>query len=148
MSLVEAILATLLVAVVVLALAGGMLTMVGASGASSARQRTTTALTSFTESLKAIPYTDCTAGGSTPAPAAYQAVYDAWPGRWTPAADSGVSDRRIVRVDYWHPAAGTPPTSGEFRSTCPAGGDGGAQRLTVSVTVDGSTSRGQVVIRP
>ena len=146
-SLLESLIAIVLVSTVILALAAGFLAMMGATAASSSRQRTDAALTSFTESLKTVPYTPCTAGTSQPGASAYQAVYAAWAGRWSPPADAAVSDLSITKVEYWNPAAGTPPRVGAFQATCPAS-DSGAQRLTVSVTVNGSSDTGQVVVRP
>ncbi len=138
-SLLESLIAVMLAAVVVLALAGGFLTMMRATDASSNRQRAEGALTSFTESIKVMQYTPCQ-GAS-----AYQAAYLAWPGRWSPPPSAQVSDLTITDVQYWHPAS-SGSTAGAYDGICPTP-DSGAQRLTVRVKVKGQTVTGQVVIR-
>lgn len=146
LSLIESLISVVLVSLVVLGLAGGFLTMMRATEASSSRQRTDAAITSFTESLKSVPYTPCVTGRTGPQDAAaYQSFYETWDGRWTPPADAAVSDRRITGVEYWSPA-NVGGSAGDYVASCP-GADAGAQRLTVSVTVNGSTATGQVVIR-
>lgn len=144
-TLIEVLLAMVLASLVVLGLAVGILTTLSASNAASARQRREVALTSFTESLKALPYVECTSGGATAH--AYNTAYQAGAASgatWQPKPDAGVSDLDVVDVKYWQPApaggaAGTYATCGSV--------DQGAQRLSVSLRVDGEPVHGQVVIR-
>jgi hypothetical protein len=136
----------MLAAIVVAALAGGFLTMMRATEASSDRQRGESALTSFTESLKTLQYTSCTSAiGHQQQAADYLSAYQAWAGRWSPPASASVSDLEITDVEYWHPS-GSGNSAGAYDTTCPSP-DSGAQRLTVSVTVNGKALKGQVVLR-
>jgi Tfp pilus assembly protein PilV len=156
-SLIESLIAVVLVSLVVLGLAGGFLTMMGATEASSSRQRREAALTSFTESLKQLSmvtpaqspllsYTDCDPAVTPSALASdYTTRYRSWPGRWQPSADNAVSNQTISDVEYWHPS-GSGSSAGTYDHNC-AGSDHGAQRLTVTVDVAGDQATGQVTIR-
>jgi hypothetical protein len=136
-SLIETIVALLLASVVVLALAGGMLTLLRTSDATSRTQRMQAALTTSAEGVKAAVYRDC----------AVAADYDAAPGVDDPADDVDVT---VTGVEYWDAVAvaGTPPAPsllGSYIGTC--GPDRGAQRVTVRVTLDGDSDTAQIVKR-
>ena len=154
-SLIEVLVAVGLAGTVIAALAAGILAMLRSSSATSSQQRLQAALTSSTESVKSLPYVACTAGaaataGQAASPATYDATYAAWPGRWQPSAAAGVASVRITGVEYWTPAS-TNAALGSFLPACPAavaGGDRGAQRLTVRVVMsDGIAKDAQVVLR-
>lgn len=145
-SLIEVLLALGLATLVVMGLAAGFLTTISASDAASSRQRREAALTSFSESLKALPYVECTAAGADAD--GYMAAYEAGLGSgssWQPSADADVSDLDVVDVTYWTPA-GSGPSAGTFSDAC-GPTDHGAQRLTVSLKVQGEPVQGQVVLR-
>jgi type II secretory pathway pseudopilin PulG len=136
-SLIETIVALVLASVVVLALAGGMLTLMRTSEATSRTQRMQAALTTSAEAVKAASYVDCAA----------PADYDGAPGVDDPADDVEVT---VTGVEYWDgvPVAGTPPAPsllGSFVATCPP--DLGAQRVAVRVTLDGDSDTAQIVKR-
>lgn len=137
-TLVESLVAVVLVGLVVLALAGGMVTLLATTAASANEQRLQTGLTSFTESVKAMPYRDCASLDEV------RTDYAAWSGRWDPPSGMTVT---ITDVEYWNPAAGS--EAGEFQPTCPGGGttDRGAQRLSVHVTWNGDTATTETVVR-
>lgn len=145
-SLIEALVAVALMGTVILAIAAGMVTLMGTSAATSSQQRLQASLTSFTESLKASPYLPCSPGGAPPAtPAAYTTSFGQWPGRWS--APVGVARADITGVEYWTPAPNA-AALGQFAATCPTAGDQGAQRLTVRVELtDGTATTGQIVLR-
>jgi Tfp pilus assembly protein PilV len=148
LSLVESIITVLLASVVVLALAGAMLTLITTSRATSDAQRIQAALTSYTESLKAAPYVACPVAGQDVAQLADD--YEQAASTWTPPAAAGPEDVVTVgidRIEFWEPAAGAAPTAGRFRTTCPTA-DGGAQRISVTVTRGGQSVSGQTVVRP
>jgi len=153
-SLLEVLLALVVVSLVISAIAGGILTLVRSSTENSAQQRLQGALASYTESLKALPYysqqlpplpLDACVPGSPVDPATFDTAVGNWTDRWVPPAY--VADASVTAVEFWSPSA-TGPTLGAFASTCPPAGDQGAIRLTgLVVLTDGRSSSGQVVIR-
>lgn len=155
-SLIEVLVAVGLAGSVIVALAAGILAMLRSSEVTSSQQRLQAALSSSTESVKSLPYLACTAGaaataaGQAASPTAYDTAYAAWPGRWQPSTSAGVGSVRVTGVEYWTPAA-TNAALGSFLPACPAaaaGGDRGAQRLTVRVVMaDGAAKDAQVVLR-
>ena len=136
-SLVEVLISVLLVGIVILGLAAGMLTLISTSTSTSQRQQVQLALGSFTESLKAGTYQPCTSNQAVATAATYQAAYEQWPSKWTPP-QSGMT-RSITGVAYWDKAQAA------FVASCPAGGDQGAQRLTVQVDFQDGIGSAQVV---
>jgi hypothetical protein len=157
-----------------------MLTLMRSSTQTSAQQRLQGALTSYTESLKALPYySQClpelhpppsdpsTSPCDSPEPPAttstttpnwlrnngcaatvaqFQAAAAGWANRWIPP--SYVTTAEVTNVEFWTPSAPGSASMGTFTTTCPAGGDLGAIRLTGRVVLsDGGSSTGQVVIR-
>jgi len=140
-SLLEVLLAVVLVGTVIIALAAGMLALIRATRTTSDQQRAQSALLSYAESLKSSPYLPC-GSNPPPSPAAYEASHDAQPERWNPA-DHARLDASIDRVQFWHDGGGY----GTYEDNCPAGGDRGRQLLTVTVQLaDGPTASGPVVL--
>ena len=154
-TLIEVLLALVLTSVAITAIAAGMLTLMRSSTQTSAQQRLQGALTSYTESLKALPYysqqlaplpaNPCVAGQPADV-AAFQAAAAGWADRWVPP--DYVTTAEVTNIEFWTPSAPGSASIGTFTTTCPAGGDFGAIRLTGRVVLsDGGTSTGQVVIR-
>ena len=142
-ALVEALVAVVLAGLLIAALSTGMFTMLRIAGVTSQSQRMATALMNSTESLRATTYRPC---GASPAPtwARYDADHHADPAAWMPAGGSGITVR-VSDVDFWSGAGAG--GFGNFVPTCPAGGDQGRQRLTVTVSMDGRPDvTGTVVI--
>ncbi|MHB1140120.1 MAG: type IV pilus modification PilV family protein [Microthrixaceae bacterium] len=137
-SLIEILICVVLVGTVLLALAGGMLTLVRTSAATSERQQIQLSLGSYTESLKASPYLPC-GGPVQPSTTTYQPVYDAWPEHWSPVKPGMTA--QIVEVEFWDDVAGT---EGGFVPACP-GMDQGTQRITVEIDWRDRTGTAQVV---
>ena len=137
-TLVEILICVVLVGTILLALAGGMLTLARTSNATTQRQQIQLSLGSYTESLKASPYLPCGAP-TVPAPASYQALYDSWPERWVPTRTGMTA--RITRVEFWDEAAGS---EGAYVASCP-GMDQGTQRLTVEIEWRGRSGTAEVV---
>jgi len=157
LSLVEVILAIMLIGTVILSLAAGMLTLVRTSASTSERQQVQLALGSITENLLVSPYVPCQFAPTDPAAAAafHDGRYHAWPGSWVPSLP-GMSAAKITRVEYWNtdPDGNPSTTDGAYRSACPpdpsgvpATRDQGTQRVTVEVSMNGRPpSTAQVVL--
>ncbi len=129
--LVESLVAVALLSTVVLALASGMLSLLGTSRANAQTQKLEAAATAWTESLKVVPYIECAT------PADYDLANP--PAGWT-APTGGTAT--VTAVEHWQPdAAGF----GTFGPTCTA--DAGAQRLTVLVATEDADRTAQVVLR-
>ncbi len=132
--LVESIVAVALLSTVILALATGMLSLLGTSRANAETQKLQSAVTAWTEALKVVPYQDC----------ATAAAYDlsAPPVGW---AVPTTGTARVTAVEHWQPGqAGF----GSFVAAGPAcTTDAGVQRLTVQVTADGTSVDAQIVLR-
>lgn len=141
-SLIEVMIALLLLSLVISALAAGLITFMKVNAMTSQHQQMTHAVGNTAEALKAAPYRMCDSptGGAATA-AQYDQSYGAWAFRWEPLEDMTV---RIINVEFWN------PTSRDFTSdagiACHAG-DPGAQRLTIEVSWRGEERRGQVVKR-
>jgi len=129
--LVESLVAVALLSTVVLALASGMLSLLGTSRVNAQTQKLEAAATAWTESLKVVPYIECAT------PADYDLANP--PAGWT-APTTGTAT--VTAVDYWQPDAGG---FGTFGPTCTT--DAGAQRLTVLVATDDADRTAQVVVR-
>jgi prepilin-type N-terminal cleavage/methylation domain-containing protein len=136
-SLIEVLIAVMLVGTVIAALAAGMLTMINATRSTSEQQRLQAAVLSYTESLKSSPYLRC-GEAPTPSPAAYTTSHNAQPGRWEPV--DGMT-AEINSVEYWHNSG----AYGDYQSSCPAV-DQGRQRLTITVTLPGGASASGPVV--
>lgn len=157
LSLVEVILAIMLIGTVILSLAAGMLTLVRTSASTSERQQMQLALGSITENLLVSPYVPCQFAPTNPGAAAqfHDAQYHAWSGAWSPSLP-GMSEARIVGVEYWstNPDNNASTTDGAYRTACPPDPSGpstprdqGTQRITVEVSMNGGTpSTAQVVV--
>lgn len=141
-SLIEVLIALALISMVVLALAGGLLTLIKITGMTQKRQQMTLALGNSSESIKAMAYEKCLLADANSASASrYAAAYDGWDYRWEPRENMTVT---IVAVDYWDRASESFVSD---RSVACAPSDPGAQRLTVRVDYQGESRFGHVVKR-
>ena len=131
-TLVEVLVAVVLAGVVILTLAGALLTVVRATRSTSDRQELQLALGNYSERLKAIPYLEC---GDVPA---YRATMLAT----TPPPVRPGTTVEIVRVRYWDPA-----TRSYVAGCVSPAADGGTQRVTVRVEWQGRSVQGQIVKR-
>lgn len=141
-SLIEVMIALLLLSLVISALAAGLVTFMKVNALTSRHQQLTHAVGNTAEALKASPYRLCDSptGGAATA-TQYNQAYGAWEFRWEPLENMTVE---VINVEFWN------PTSRDFitdTATACHGGDPGAQRLTVEVRWQGEQRRGQVVKR-
>ena len=100
------------------------------------RQRVEHGLNNYAEGLRSLDYRDCAAAPDNASTANYAADAAASPLSWTPPAGMDVE---ITGMRYWD-ASGR-----QFVDAC-AGGDGGAQELTVGASRRGRTATGQIVL--
>lgn len=129
-SLVEVLVAVLLVGTVLAALAGGMLTMMRATAATSAQQRLEAGVLNYTQVLRSRPYVDCAPPSSFPT--------------WDQDGVRG----RVEAVRYWSVPGGDPwGSTSAFEAGCST--DRGRQLLDVSLELaDGAEhASAQVVLR-
>lgn len=129
-SLIETLIAVALSGLVILALAGGFLTLARANAANTAQQAADRAAGNYAESLKSAPYLPCDPANPTAEP-----DYTAAAGVWTPPAGFSVG---VVDVEFWD--------GGSFVTDCPAA-DGSLQRLTIAATGPDSERSAQIVKR-
>lgn len=134
-TLIEVLVVVAVVVPIILMGAMGLFTAVTASDSTKTRQQLEAGMTSYGESLKDLAYAPCAT------PEQINTLYDAWPDRWQPDADSGVaaSSLQVTDITYWDQASAT------FADTC--GTDGGAQRLTIEVGDGDDTLVGTIVKR-
>ena len=141
-SLLEVLVAIAVLSTALIAAMSGLFTSVKSSGANADRQQRSAAVSSYGESLKGLAYVPC----SDATCARYTRYYNAWPQRWTPATgptappDAASMVLAVTRVQYWNSSTLT------FDAACPTV-DGGAQRLTISVTWRGATATSTLVKR-
>ena len=152
-SLLEVLIALVIISTLVLALINGLLTTTQSDNASNENQRMNAALTSFGETLKDITYKDCAD------PAWYSGVYAD-----TVASITDPDERRriygvavmsnvsVVRVQYFTGASfpidangNQDRTGGAFSDSCIT--DAGTQLLTYKVTYRGRSRTAQTVKR-
>jgi hypothetical protein len=144
-TLMEVMMTVTIVGIAIVGLVGSLAALLRFSGVDRSVTNSETALVSFVEGLKALPYEAC-GGAQTPYSTSYQAALPSPPGFTLYAADAipsgtdlkGAYLVRLDSVQYWNGA--TSPAA--FQSTCPAGGDPGLQQLTArawSVDFDGGT---------
>jgi type II secretory pathway pseudopilin PulG len=161
LSLLESVITIALASVVVLTLAGAMFTLVSTSASTNQAQRLQSALTSYTESLKAdligpspalggeVPYRSCsdTSDPDDPSvdPEKLKIRYKN-ASTWPPAGSSFDGVVEITGVDFWKPQV-VGSSIGSFQPTCPEE-DGGAQRIWVKVSQGAESVSGQAVVRP
>lgn len=154
-SLIEVLLAVMLVGTVILSLAAGMLTLVRTSAATSQRQTIQLALGSATENLLVAPYTECQKAplGAAAIATYYDGLFHAWPGAWTPSR-SGMSGAKITKVEFWNtdPDGNAATADGRFQDTCPVYAavpgttrDQAIQRVTIQIDYAGRRGTAQVV---
>lgn len=129
-SLLEIIIAVMLVSMVVLALATGFLTLIRTNRSTYEQQQVDHATTNYAESLKAVQYEPCQPGSGDP-------DYGASPDLWEPGAGISVA---VVDVRYWNPAAGA------YEPGCPPS-DGGTQLLTIRAEYRDRERQAQIVKR-
>lgn len=133
--LLEVLIASAVMAPLILAAALGLLTGMRASANAETTQRLSVAVTTATENLKAMPYLPCGTAEE------YQKMYSEWLGERSPAVrESQLSPLPVIQdVTYWDEA------STDFVPKCAA--DGGAQRLAIAVIIDGSIQEATIVTR-
>lgn len=153
MTLIEVLVSMMLAAVLVIALANGLLTSVTSNNGNRAVQETNAMLTSFGDSLKELAYKECADPGW------YQALFaDLLAGtapadRFQKFGVSDVSQVQVTKVEYWRPPApttslGQRPTNGTFEEACEE--DGGTQLITFTArksATSGFKRHGQIVKR-
>lgn len=133
-SFVENLIVILLASTVVLAIAGGMLTLMKVNRVTAQVERIELALGNFTERLVASTYLPC----GTEAPVQPTAAnYNALPERWVPSRDDMSAE--VTGVEFWDDDAQA------FVPTCPSSGDQGTQRLQVLVTLGDRKGTAQIV---
>ena len=126
-TLVEVLIAVMLVGTVLAALAAGMLTMMGTTRSTTEQQRLQAGVLSYTEWLRSQAYQPCAT------------TYPGWDG-------DGVSGRVDTPVRHWQRAPGAAWGDGSFADGCAS--DLGRQLVDVTVTLDGGPSTtAQVVLR-
>lgn len=140
-SLLEALVSVLLTSFVILGLAGSLLAAIKSSEVADRVQRADSALGSFTESLKTMPYPTVVDPGNCPSLEAYQDAWDSYADAWP--APQGVT-LAITEIEHWQPS-GT--DVGAYTDDCPdPSGDPFTHRLTVSVEIKGKERQAQVVV--
>ncbi len=119
----------------ILASALGLITGMRASATAEINQRLNVALTTATENVKAMPYLPCGTAEE------YQKAYAEWLGEREPliVEEHRSPAPRFVEVQYWDEA------SASYIEKCPS--DGGAQRFTLAVAIDGRRAEGNIVTR-
>jgi len=153
-SLVELLVAIVLVGMVFLAITLAILTVVRSSGSNRRIQSIDTALVSYGEVIRdrtLVPYTACAAAGtsgSTTVASAYQ-TSAALPAAMSTSNAAVASDTwrkpvgmvvEVVGIDAWS------LSNSQFVTGC-AVPDGGAQRVTYKITYEGSSRTGQTIKR-
>ena len=133
--LLEVLIASAVMAPLILAAAVGLMTGMRASANAELTQRIGVALTTATENVKAMPYLRC---GT---PEEYRSSYERWQGEHPTTIVEGqrVPEPRFVEVTYWD------ERSASYTTACTD--DGGAQRITLAVVVDGRTGEADIVTR-
>ena len=129
-SLLEILIAVMLVSLAVLGLAMGFLTLVRTNRASYERQQVDHAATNYAESLKAAQYLPCVPSDPDP-------DYDAGPDLWEPSRGVEV---QVIDVEYWN------SVSQDYQEACP-GPDAGTQRVTILAEWRGHERQAQIVKR-
>jgi Tfp pilus assembly protein PilV len=116
-SLIEAVVALLILSTAVLVLLGGLATSIISSDMNRKNVTADAIARTWAENLQSsgVAYVPCTADAG----AAYSAAKPANLGPYTAT---------VTQVDYWD---GSPTAN--FLTSCPAGGDQGAERITLSV---------------
>ena len=119
----------------ILAAAMGLLIGIRASADAEITQRLGVAATTATENVTAMPYLPC---GTVEE---YQSAYREWLADRAPRIieEHRAPEPRFLEVTYWDEA------SASYADRCSA--DGGAQRFTLSVTIDGRSTEANIVTR-
>lgn len=131
-TLIEILVVMAVMVPVVLAASYGLLLTVKLSSSTNTRQNLEAAATSYSESLKTIPYTNC----------AEPSDYQGKAGLWTAPAGSGIS-MEIVGVQYWNQS-----TRDYSSMNCPTPeADQGTQLVIVKATNSEYSTELEVVKR-
>lgn len=140
-SLIESVVSIALTSIVIVALAAGLLASIRSSTAADRVQRADAALASFSESLRAMPAPPEGADGCPhlSGPDGFTDGYADFVTSGEGWSLPGVSTA-ITKIEHWE------PSTGEFATSCPAGGNPHVHRLSLSVAVDGDSAVGQVVV--
>lgn len=153
-SLIELLIAIMLISLVFIAVTISILTMLRSTGVNRRIQAIDTALVSYGEVISdrgLVPYVPCASAGATGSDAVEVAYTTsaALPAAVSTSNAAVASDTwrkpvgmtvKVLRVDAWS------LTDSKFVNEC-AVPDGGAQRVTYEVTYEGSTRTGQTVKR-
>ncbi|MFV0318601.1 MAG: hypothetical protein ACK5O2_16765 [Microthrixaceae bacterium] len=136
--LVESLVSVVLTSMVIIALVGALLAAVRSSEAADRVQRADSAIGSFTESIKSMPYP--TSAGGCPSLSDVRTGWANYPDAWSPPPGITIE---IEQIAHWQP---TGADAGSYAATCPPGGDPSAHLLTVSVSSKGRTRLAEVVM--
>jgi type II secretory pathway pseudopilin PulG len=123
-TLIELMVALVIMATAVVALVGGVATSVKVSDIHRKQAKSQAYLRAFAEGIEAsvanypTGYTECTAGSIPTAP--YESTFS------IPPADQTAYNRQVVDVSVWNRTTST-------YTACPTTGDAGVQRLTLRV---------------
>ena len=137
-SLLETLVSIALTAIVVLALAAGLLTTIKSSDIAARVQVADSSLSSFAESLRSMHYPEPSVGTCPTADGVdgYATAYGAYADAWS-APDVTTE---VLSIEHWD------PSTQDFTSSCPATGNPHVHRLTIGVEIDGESTTGQVVV--
>ena len=127
-TLIEVLIAVFLVGTVIVALAGGMLTMMRATASTTEQQRLEAGILNYTEHLRSQTYGDCASS---------------YPG-WSAGGVSG----EVTDIRYWRVPSGNAWGAEPFADSCST--DLGRQLVDVVVRLDADTdteATAQVVLR-
>ena len=140
LTLLESLVSILLTSLVILGLAAGLLTSVRSSEQAQRVQRLDSSLSSFSESLRSMPYPTVSPPGTCPQLTDFKsawATYQLTEG-WIPPAGTTAE---IIGVEHWQPSGAQ---VGTYDTACAT--DPHAHRLTLEVTESGHSVEGQTVM--
>ena len=154
-SLIELLVAIVLIGIIFVAIVSAIFTVLRSTATNKRIQAIDTALVSYGEIVRdrtLVPYSACTAtgaSGSATVAAAYETAA-AQPGATSTAGVAGATDRwrkpdgmivTVTGVDAWN------LSTAKFATTGCAVPDGGAQRVSYTITLQNVTRSGQTVKR-
>lgn len=122
-TLLETLIAVLLMGISLLALASLVMTTIAASATHRATVRAGTEATEVAERIDEMDYVPCPAAGTVSS--IYGAAFDLTPGR--------VFDERLVEIQFLKDRSLSVSEAASWQATCPTA-DQGAQRLTIKAT--------------
>lgn len=118
-SLIEIAIAVMIIGISLLSLVSLLYTIMASSASHRATVRTGDRASEVAEAIDGQLYVACPASAN---PLVYQSALD--------TATNRLYDESIVKIEFLQSQAASTPTWG----TCPAGGDQGAQRITLEIT--------------